>query len=151
MKVNNFSCSINVKVIGNKIIFHLLIFLLLFPLCSGNNNENKSEIYLVIQGKGNLYFINSSFYLEPSEVIINDVSNTSCKRNFVFENDLNNITIKFNDLINSSENMFYGLKNIIEIDLSNLDTSKVTNMASMFEQCSNLEKIIFGKYKYFFS
>ena len=33
---------------------------------------------------------------------------------------------------------------IIEIDLSNLDTSKVINMESMFYGCSNLKKINFG-------
>ena len=40
--------------------------------------------------------------------------------------------------------MFKGLTNIIEIDLSNLDTSKVTNMSYMFVVCSDLGKINFG-------
>ena len=35
--------------------------------------------------------------------------------------------------------MFEELNNTIEIDLSNLDTSKVTNMESMFNQCVILE------------
>ena len=43
--------------------------------------------------------------------------------------------------------MFYDLKNIIEIDLSNFDFSKATSLYSMFAGCSNLEKIEFGKIK----
>ena len=40
--------------------------------------------------------------------------------------------------------MFNGLVNLKEIDLSNLDFSKVTNMESMFKNCLNLSKINFG-------
>ena len=44
---------------------------------------------------------------------------------------------------NSSEMFFFGygkpkFKNILELDLSNFDTSKVTNMSRMFEDMSNL-------------
>ena len=99
---------------------------------------------MAIQGKGNKYFLSESFYLEPSVVIVNKVRNNSCKRSCIFKNDFNNVTIKFDRLINTCENMFKGLKNLIEIDLSNLDTSKVTNMSSMFDQCINLKKINFG-------
>ena len=57
----------------------------------------------------------------------------------------NNITIKFEDDIDSCENMFFALNNIIEIDLSNFDASKVVNMSSMFKNCTKLERIHFGK------
>ena len=40
--------------------------------------------------------------------------------------------------------MFEGVTTMKEIDLSNFDTSKVTTMASMFNQCVDLEKITFG-------
>ena len=40
--------------------------------------------------------------------------------------------------------MFKELSNIIYVDLSNFDTSQVTNMHSMFESCVNLEEIVFG-------
>ena len=40
--------------------------------------------------------------------------------------------------------MFDGLENIIEIDISNLDTSRVTTMENMFNNCENLIKIDFG-------
>ena len=124
----------------------ILLFLTLFlsEISLVNMTEQKSEINLIIEGEGNQYFLNETFYLEPSEVIVNDVQNDSCKINCFFKKDLNNVTIKFDRLINTTENMFKGLKNIIEIDLSNFHTSKVTSMVSMFESCLNLSKINFG-------
>ena len=59
--------------------------------------------------------------------------------------DSNNVTLVFEDEINSLENMFYGLINLIKIDLSKFDTSKVTSMKSMFRECENLIQINFGE------
>ena len=41
--------------------------------------------------------------------------------------------------------MFDGQINIVEIDLSYFDSSKITNMENMFHCCTNLKKITFGK------
>ena len=72
------------------------------------------------------------------------ISKDSFEKSYDFKNYLNNVTIKFDEKITSCANMFYGLQNIIEIDLSSLDISNVKNMSSMFEQCINLKKITFG-------
>ena len=48
--------------------------------------------------------------------------------------------IKFEIQINTCENMFKELINIIEIDLSNWDASKVTKTAFMFHDCINSKK-----------
>ena len=125
------------------LIYHFFLVLLLSKV-SMSIEKNKSEINLVVKGKGNINYLNKKFYLNPSGVIINGVVNYTCKKNCYLDNDFNNITIKFNTSINSCEKMFSELENIIEIDLSNLDTSNVTNMASMFFKCTNLKKIKFG-------
>ena len=105
----------------------------------------QSEINLVIKGKGNSYFLNNTFYSTPSEVIINGKTiDPPANNKYNFEEDINSVTIKFNNVIKSCEYMFNGLANVIEIDLSNFDASKVTNMYSMFLECSNLERINFG-------
>ena len=66
--------------------------------------------------------------------------------------DVNNITLIFNEEINSCKNMFKGLSNIIEIDVSFFDFSHVTNMDSMFQECTNLQRIDFGdKYGFYVS
>ena len=86
--------------------------------------------------------------IAKNEIIIhcaknNGFCNASCHSNEC-NSHLCNLTITFDNFVESCINMFNGLDNIIEIDLSNFDTSKVTNMAEMFSGCSNLGKIIFG-------
>ena len=99
---------------------------------------------MIIQGEGSLNILNSGFNSEPSEVIVNGMSQPNCKKSCQFENSLNNVTIKFDTLIESCENMFYKINCIIEIDLSKFDASKVTSMYRMFGECTNLKKITFG-------
>ena len=110
-----------------------------------NFNVYQSEITLVIKGEEDLFFLNSAFNPEPDEVIINGQIKNSCKKSYNFTEELNDVVIKFNSTIESCENMFAILENIIEIDLSNFDFSNVVNMTSMFYKCTNLEKINFGK------
>ena len=126
------------------ISLYISISIFILVLSSDNFTEYKSEINLVIQGPGNLSILSDSFYLNPSNIIINGNLNLLCNKICYFDNILNNVTIKFDKQLESLENMFKDLNNIIEIDLSKLDTSKATTMASMFENCSNLEKITFG-------
>ena len=111
-----------------------------------NMNVYLSEIRLVIiKGTGTYNFLFNDFIPAPSEVIINDNINALGIKSYDFIEEINNVVIKFSDSIESCQKMFYGLDNIIEIDLSNFDFSKVENMHSMFSQCLNLEKIKFGK------
>ena len=104
-----------------------------------------SIITLTMKEKGTHSFINDTFNLTPFEVKVNGETNRSCQKSCYFDKELSNITIKFDNQIDSLENLFNGMSNILEIDLSNLDTSLVINMSSMFSQCYNLKKIIFGK------
>ena len=138
MKKNFLICFLKFKLIY--IFFSLFISL----HCLQNETSHLSSINLVIKGPGNLNYLSNSFYLSPSEVIVNGQSNLSINKNFEFENGLNNVTIKFNEQIKSCEKMFSGLTGVIEIDLSNLDNSLVASMNSMFFGCAGLEKIIFG-------
>ena len=123
--------------------FLLKIFLMLAMVEASIN----SEIHLVIQGSGeqqlleDYYFTN---FIRPSEVLVNGVKNDSCSKTCNLVGDRNNITLKFDTQIESCNYMFSRLTNIIEIDLSNFDASKVKNMGWMFDGCSNLEKIEFG-------
>ena len=108
-------------------------------------NNYYSEIYLIVQGRGSQELLYKNYVVEPSEVIINGVKNNSCKKTCYLTEDKNNITLRFNNQIKTCYYMFYSLKNITEVDLSNFDASKVLNFTYMFGNCSNLEKIIFGK------
>ena len=79
-------------------------------------------ILLVIKGIGEKNFLNEEFYLNPDKVIVNGNIKENCHKSCNFEEDLNNVTIRFNEQINSCENMFKDMRDIVEIDLSNLDT-----------------------------
>ena len=46
-----------------------LIFFIFFALFL--SSKEQFEISLIIQGKGSQHFINESFYLDPSEVLVN--------------------------------------------------------------------------------
>ena len=104
---------------------------------------NSSVINLVINAKGSQEILNNTFYSEPTNVIVNGVSMPSCKKNCTLPLNSNNVTLIFEENINSCENMFYGLINLTTVDLSNFDASHVTNMNSMFQKCEKLEKITF--------
>ena len=105
------------------------------------NNYN-SVIHMIIIGNGSQNILNSNFQYEPSEVIVNGYRNDSCKKTCYLSENLNNITLKFSEQINSFAKMFQNLQNIIEIDLSNFDASHITNMNEMFEGCSKLSNVI---------
>ena len=140
MKLNSFLYFANSIV---KLLF-VLSTLFISILNLRNLNVYQSEIKLVIKGRGDIFFLNNNFSSEPSEVIINNEIKDSYIKSYNFVKDFNNITIKFNNTIKSCESMFDGLANIIEMDLSNFDSSKVERMDKMFYKCSNLEKINFG-------
>ena len=119
--------------------FLLMVFLPLFSTIKA-----KSEIYLKIKGQGEKNIINNTFYLSPSKVYINGIFNETCNKSCYLDNNIygynNNITIVFETQVDSCKNMFNGLNDILEIDLSNFDTSKVTNMDAMFNGCTGLKK-----------
>ena len=121
--------------------FLLKIFLMLTMIEASIN----SEIHLVIQGSGQQKLLGDDYSgVKPSEVLVNGVKDESCSKTCNLVGDRNNITLKFDTQIDTCDMMFYKLDNIIEIDLSNFDASKVRDMGYMFDGCLDLEKIEFG-------
>ena len=91
-------------------------------------NNYISEIKLVIKGKGNQLFLFEGFPIKPHEVLVNGVIKTLSfsEQTWVnLEGEESNITLRFNRQIETCYGMFYKLKNIKEVDLSNFDASKV--------------------------
>ena len=141
------SCSKKFKEnkINSSLIFILFYHLnILLLLNSFLKSYELNEIRLIIQGKENHCFLRGD--QDVSEVIIKGESKSleSCKKCCYFDEDLNNVTLKFNTLIDSCYDMFFEMVDIIEIDLSNFDTPNLKNMQSMFNGCNKLEKITFG-------
>ena len=148
------------KRLFNSFIFFLvrnLIFILIFIFSSTSSKIEEylrfkkftriydSQIKMTIIGKGTKNILSNSYLINPSDVLVNEVSKrNSCTKACQLDEDFNNVTLIFNDEINTWENMFNDLTSIKEIDLSKFDSSKITTMYRMFNGCTNLEKIIFG-------
>ena len=105
------------------------------------------EILLTINGTGDQHIFGvyprHVFNSTPSEILVNGEENHNFRDNKILglSNQINNITLKWNYLFNNCEYMFYGLSNIINIDLSNFDSSKVTKMLKTFQDCTSLTSI----------
>ena len=151
---NNQKGKIKIKQKYLFLYFELIIVLLKIVFADLINSKNTrksknyySEIHLVIQ-KDNFFslpisILNDEFDTDPDEVLING-NLKECKKKCNLQYGRNNITLRFKNQIESCEKMFRYLNNIIEVDLSKIDASKITTMSKMFSGCSSLEKINFG-------
>ena len=72
------------------------------------------------------------------------MAKTECKKSCDLTPNTNIIILRFNQPITTCENMFNGMENLKEIDLSNFHSEQVTSMRFMFKGCSKLNNINFG-------
>ena len=132
----------------SKFIGFMFLFKFIFADLMAKNEIRKlddyfSEINLVVQGSGEKQVICNDFSITPSGVLINGIPLDTPSKRVTLEGDRNNVTLRFNIQLESCYQMFSDLVDIIEIDLSNFDCSKVTSMYWMFRGCSNLVTINF--------
>ena len=141
--------------IKQKYYFLFFEFILILLKCIYVNLQPKydhtfdfyiTKIHLVIQiwdeGPENIYLMNQEFKTFPFKIVVNG------REYSIYQSNLhlgrNEITLFFGVQIQSCENMFSNLINIVEVNLSDFDASKVTSMRGMFYDCVNLENIYFG-------
>ena len=127
-----------------------IILLILFNNTFVNNKVslieyNSYNITLNIRGIGNKNIFSSNYEFKseyyPDEVYINGYKQNDVTPIYDLNQTDNFIELIWHNLINSSDHMFYECSAITEIDLSNFDTSNITNMQGMFGQCSSLTSI----------
>ena len=116
------------------------ILLLSFIISLSQNKEN--YINMTITGAGKIKILYSSE--KPSKVLFNGNNiEYFFKYGDVYANSSeyieNVVVIEFNETINYLD--FKGCTRIISIDLSNFDSSSITNMASMFGGCTSLKSL----------
>ena len=112
----------------------LYLLILIFPIISPN------LITLTFKGTGKeIPFMNQmEERFCPDEIIIDGILKDYSTCKYKFENKIVTIKMKFEKKINNFYRMFAKITNIIEVDLSQFDTSLVNNMANMFENCTSL-------------
>ena len=100
---------------ANRGIILILVIFNLFLLIEG---KNQITLKFKSDQESDFNILNADFNTDPSEVIINSVSKPICKKNCAFSRGYSTVIIKFNSQLNSCLNMFNGISQIIEIDLS---------------------------------
>ena len=133
------------NILNNNISSILLLYcflVLFFPSLSKKANVLllSNEIIIKINGTGNQAIIDSRVQ-EPSQIYLNNVSQSDMHTVYNLDKEPNEIRIVWNSPIKSCNSMFYDFKNIIEVDLSNFDASQVTDMSNMFKDCTSLTSV----------
>jgi surface protein len=102
----------------------------IYLLCNCPIDSNISEYNILNQ----LNESNTDFFIDEKKY--------KFQKHFIFNKEgIYSIKIKFKNCIKDCQSMFDGCSNIIDIDLSSLDTKNVKNMSHMFRECDNLSHI----------
>ena len=125
--------------------FIMLLFIII------SKEEYINEVTIKIKGKGQQNILSNSddcrgyrnsFNSFPDKIIINGKEVTpEQKYSYIMTDDINNITMRWNNPLTNCNLMFKDLVNIIDFDFSKFDTSKVSNMRCMFYNCNQLTSI----------
>ena len=127
------------------IITYIIINFLFVSIATYNNISNYQKITLKINGKGYNSIYYSNFEYKPNKIYINNNEEYNISNQYFFDKSKNIIELFWDNNIDSTYRMFKKCSNISEIDLSNFNSSQVTNMAYMFEECSSLAYLNFSK------
>ena len=138
------------KIFRNNLI--TILSLIMFLSLSNENNFKKlfsfSEIVLTINGTGNQNILSDhavfggnnsekEFDSLPDYIFINGVLQNYRKiMVYNLTRQINIIRMKWNNSLTNCKGMFRNLKNIINIDVSEFDSSQVSDMGCMFEGTS---------------
>ena len=126
----------------NNISLMIIFLLYLIVMISTSNTGDRDEISLTIDSTKGDGIITDFYYDDILKVIVNGKeSNIFNYRNYLDEGE-NEITIIFIYKLYSCQYMFYQLENILYINLSNIDLSKVIYMEYMFYNCFSLKSIV---------
>ena len=150
--------KINILIKNNKkliismkywIIIYFIFMVLINPIITEKiiNKNRKLQIgrtiNLKVTGGLSIKIVNSKF--NPNRIYINGVKSSISKGTVNIENaGINNVTLEYDQKKTNLDRFFQTIENVIEIDLSNFDTTGVTSMKYMFLSCINLRYINFN-------
>ena len=134
--------------------YNIIIVILFYTISQVNCKKRKilsyySSVHLKVNPGNPVQILYQIFYnkFPPNEIIINGNVRTDKQYSYQITNTDSNVTISWNNKLNSTYQMFEGCTDIIEIDFSDFDSSQVTQMNEMFVNCMSLRSINFGNFK----
>ena len=116
----------------------LIIFLLTIIL--GQTGESTTSIAILKFNKiGTVQILGSEFTPKPNKVYVEEVLTE-------FETSINiegatQIKLEWDTPFSSCKNMFKDLKDVLEMDLSNFDSSLVSDTSGMFQNCNQMTSL----------
>ena len=108
--------------------------------------EFLSKITVVIRGNGTKNILANKTGILPIEVYINNNKKNIINKSYLLEKEENIIDLTFDNSITNCSYMFSDLIDVIEIDLSQFDSTNINDMTGMFYGCKNLKKINFTNF-----
>ena len=135
-----------------KLGFLLNIIIILFLISITNEISifrklnSYSSIVITFSESGDNIFLNKDFAPLPNYIWVHGEKTNyeppNENKNYIFlEEGEFTIKVGWEGPLYSCNNMFNGLTNIKSIDLSDFDTSQVTDMSKMFNGCTKLESL----------
>ena len=96
----------------------------------------EEKVKIKIKGPGNIQIIFDSFNKLPDRIYnSNNVLIAQSQSQISINKEEETIIMVWDNKLTSLAKMFYTLENIIEVDFSEFDSSKVKYMYMMFEDC----------------
>ena len=104
--------------------------------------QGSNYISIIINGpKENVRVVSDKFTKIPQHIYL-DGTDLGSKNSITLEKEgPNEIILSWNENIDTCYNLFYNCTDIVSIDLSNFDSSKITTMNSMFSGCTSLDSM----------
>ena len=119
----------------------LCIFISPEATISTRKLESISKISLKSDEIGFQYIINESFQPLPDKILINGQEVNQTVPKIVINKEGSIIELIWNNPLSNCHAMFKGMSHISEINFTDFDTSKVTDMSKMFMNCESLENL----------
>ena len=138
-----------------KAFFKIIIIISTIVKLISTTNINKklklgeSRITIKIEYNNSQQILSKDYKgIKPIKINIGDVDqNLSDENSFLFVWPNNTIIIVWEDILNSTENMFKECSNITEIILNDFNASMVCNSKNMFSGCSKIKYLNLSTFK----
>ena len=121
----------------NKIIIFSILFIIFIPLIS----KESQIVKIKVNKKDNVKIINNNYIPNPDAIYVNGQYIGSNIDTITIDDIEDEINLEWESKLTTCKYMFSELSNIIEIDLSNFDSSDSTDMQYMFYKCTSLKII----------